>query len=66
MKGFLVGKALIIILQTIFMMAWLSNHHPYAPIKLNYEKIFSEFVVVIICDLLLCCADPLIEPSSRN
>ena len=54
----MVVQVTILTVQTIFVMMWLSNYHPYKELKRNSVSIMNEFLVIIIIDLLLFSSDP--------
>ena len=63
MQEYLVYQVLIITLCTIAIMALLGNVHPFKVVRRNYTELASEFVIIIVMDLLLFSSDPAIEPD---
>ena len=48
------------------IMAVLGMAHPYSEVKKNYKMIGSEFVIVLIMDMLLFTSDPSTAASNRS
>lgn len=65
LNEYLVFQVLIIILSTILIMTNLGAAHPYAVVRRNYTSILSEFVIVLVMDLLLFSSDPSISLEAR-
>ena len=66
MHEFLVFQVLLVTLSTILIMALLGGAHPFKIVSRNYIGLISEFVIIVIMDLLLFSSDPAIEPESRG
>ena len=66
MSEYLVFQVLTVILSTVMIVAVLGMAHPFSDVKRNYKMIGSEYVVIVIMDMLLFTSDPSNEPSSRS
>ena len=58
MADLVVIQVLIMTLSTIAIMILLGNAHPFSTVSRNYTSLISEFVIIIITDLLLISSDP--------
>ena len=61
----LVFQAMSIVLSTILIMWLLGSYHPFKVVSRNYKEILSEFVIIVVMDLLLFSSDPALDVNSR-
>ena len=58
-------QILILTLATIFVLIFLGNHS-LRPVRLNYARMASEFGLLVIMDLLLVCANSIVDTQARK
>ena len=66
LQEYMVAEVLLITQVTIFMISVLGTVHPLQNIRMNYNEMASEAIVIIVLDLLLVATDPTIEPEKKN
>ena len=65
MQDYLVVQIMVITLVTIAIMALLGYKHPFQIIRRNHQELASEFVIMVVLDLLMFSSDPAVSLASR-
>ena len=53
-------------LSTIYIVFILGTVHPFKEVRLNYNEIASEAVVIFTTDLFFCASDPLTDADRKR
>ena len=63
---FMVVQVLLTSLSSIVILTILGFAHPYADMQKNRVGMVSEFVILLVLDILLCTSDPALEVNART